>query len=483
MAASAILRPPGPKSIPIFGRWNALVKFFRDPILFLNNLHQQYGKIAAFTDNGSNWFAVFGPEGSGELLTHPDLFHSGSFPETNLEDTALRRLGTGLLSMEGSLHRQHRHFMQPYFHHQEVGAHHEDIIRSIEKMLDGWQLGAQRDICQDMHHLATTISILSFFGITDEEEIKRLGLDAVRWIDLASSPSAQLFRVRVPLTAGSALYDLSEELEAHYRLIVAQKREDLKSHHDILSSLLQARDAGVFAVSDDQIIGQTHLLTLGGIDTFANGMTWTLFLLDQYPGILADLSDEIDGVLRGASPKLTDLQKMPLLERVIKESLRILPPLAYLLRKSVAPAILLGFRVPQNAKILYSPYVTHHLPDLYPMPERFYPDRWLNRDVPPFAYIPFGAGIHTCIGANFAMMAMKLAITMVVQRYRLHLVPGAQIDRYLPRFVLSSKQGMPMTVHTRQEKEPEPNRPQGNIREMVEFLRLTPINLKHNRRR
>jgi cytochrome P450 len=117
------------------------------------------------------------------------------------------------------------------------------------------------------------------------------------------------------------------------------------------------------------------------------------------------------------------------------------------------------------------------------MPERFYPDRWLNHDVPPFAYIPFGAGIHTCIGANFAMMAMKLAITMVVQRYRLHLVSGAQIDRYLPRFVLSSKQGMPMTVHTRQEKEPEPNRPQGNIREMVEFLRLTPINLKHNRRR
>src|SRR5690242_9182016 len=55
MATSAILRPPGPKSIPIFGRWNALVKFFRDPILFLNNLHQQYGKIAAFTSNGSSW--------------------------------------------------------------------------------------------------------------------------------------------------------------------------------------------------------------------------------------------------------------------------------------------------------------------------------------------------------------------------------------------------------------------------------------------
>jgi cytochrome P450 len=469
MATSVRNIPPGPKSIPYFGDWAALAKFFRDPILFLLSLHHRYGEIAAFSGMGSNWFAVFGAEASGELLTRPDMFHSCSFPETNMPNTALRRLGTGLLSMEGSLHRQHRQFMQPYFHNQEVGAHHADIIAAIQQMLDGWALGDKRDICQDMHDLATKISILSFFGITDETEIKLLGTAAVRWIDLASSPSAQLLRIKLPLTAGSALYDLSEKLEQQYKSIVADKRADLQSHHDILSSLLQARDLGNFPISDDQIVGQTHLLTLGGIDTFANGITWTLFLLDQYPAIAADLCDEVDGALRGAAPQLSDLQKMPLLERVVKESLRILPPLAYLFRRSVVPATLRGFNVPKNAKIMYSPYVTHHMPELYPRPELFNPDRWLARDVPPYAYIPFGAGIHTCIGANFAMMNMKLAVTMTLQRYKLRLIPGTRIDRFLPRFVLSAKKGVPMMVSSRQEANGKPNAVQGNIREMVEL--------------
>jgi cytochrome P450 len=461
--------PPGPKALPVVGHLNALRKFFSDPILFLSGLHREYGEVASFAVGSSNWFAVFGPEASGELLTHSDLFYSASFPETDLPNTALKRLGTGLLSMEGDLHRVHRKSMQPYFHHQEVGAHYDDIILSIQRMLDTWQVGTRRDICQDMHELATRISILSFFGISDEDEIKRLGTGAVRWIDLASSPSAQLLRVKVPLTAGSALYAESEKLEAHYRSIVAQKRADLQSHHDILSYLLKARDAGIFEVSDDQIIGQTHLLTLGGIDTFANGMTWTLFLLDQYRTILGDLSDEVDGVLRGASPKLADLQKMPLLERVVKESLRILPPLAYLLRRSIAPASLRGFHIPKSAKILYSPYVTHHMPEIYPMPEQFKPDRWHVRDIPPYAYIPFGAGVHTCIGANFAHMNMKLTVAMILQRYRLCVAPGTRIDRYLPRFVLSPKDGMPMTVNHRQQEAAPPNRVRGNIREMVEL--------------
>lgn len=469
MATSARNTPPGPKSIPYFGDWAALAKFFRDPILFLSSLHHQYGEVAAFSSANSNWFVVFGAEASGELLTHPETFHSCSFPETNMPNTALRRLGTGLLSMEGLLHKQHRQFMQPYFHNQEVGAHHADIIAVIQQMLDRWTEGEQRDICHDMHDLATKISILSFFGITDETEIKLLGEAAVRWIDLASSPSAQLLRIKVPLTASSALYELSEKLEQQYRSIVAEKRKDLQSHHDILSSLLQARDSGSFAVSDDQIVGQTHLLTLGGIDTFANGMTWTLFLLDQYRAIANDLRDEIDSALRGAAPQLANLQKMPLLERVIKESLRILPPLAYLFRRSIAPATLRGFTVPKNAKVIYSPYITHHMPDLYPRPELFNPDRWLTRDVPPYAYLPFGAGIHTCIGANFAMMNMKLAIAMTLQRYKLRLIPGARIDRFLPRFVLSAKEGVPMSVSPRQDADGKLNPVRGNIREMVEL--------------
>ncbi len=161
-----------------------------------------------------------------------------------------------------------------------------------------------------------------------------------------------------------------------------------------------------------------QLLLFAGSDTSANALAWALLLLTRHPTILADLLDELEGVLHGDAPT----------------------------------------------------YVTHHLPELYPNPERFDPERWNAPEPPPYAYIPFGAGPHTCIGAQFAMMEIRIVLAMILQRFRLTPVRNARIDRRV-QATLSTRHGMPM-VAVPQDRQVHQSKVSltGDIHEMVELV-------------
>ncbi|MCI0482974.1 MAG: cytochrome P450, partial [candidate division NC10 bacterium] len=119
------------------------------------------------------------------------------------------------------------------------------------------------------------------------------------------------------------------------------------------------------------------------------------------------------------------------------------------------------------SKVIYSQYMTHHLPELYPNPERFDPDRWLSTEPSPYAYLPFGSGPRMCIGYAFSMTMLRITLAMILQRYRLSLVPGATVDRKYA-VTLSPKYGMPMMVH-KQDRQFSKEVPRGNIHEMVDL--------------
>jgi cytochrome P450 len=145
----------------------------------------------------------------------------------------------------------------------------------------------------------------------------------------------------------------------------------------------------------------------------------------------------------------------------------VLPPVSYGERVCAAPVEVGPYALPKGAFVSFSQYMTHHLPELYPEPERFNPERWHTIDPSPYDYLPFGAGPHTCIGAAFAMLEIKIALAMIVQRYRLALQPGARIDRQL-RVTLSPKHGMPMVVAA-QDRQFRRTEVRGDIHEMVEL--------------
>jgi len=251
------------------------------------------------------------------------------------------------------------------------------------------------------------------------------------------------------------------------REIVAERRRTGSDRHDVLTLLLHVRDEDGTQFTDDDLIGQLNVMFIAAFETTAMALTWTLFLLSQHPQVIADLVDELDHVLYGNAPTLEQLGILPLLDGVIRESLRLLPPVSQGARAATAPFMMGGYTFPAGTKVLYSEYITHHMPELYTEPDRFLPERWLTINPSPYEYFPFLAGSRMCVGATFAMTEMKVILAMILQRYRLTMVPGAVIDRHV-RFTLVPKYGMPMSI-TAQDRQFTKVPVCGNIHEMVDL--------------
>jgi cytochrome P450 len=217
------------------------------------------------------------------------------------------------------------------------------------------------------------------------------------------------------------------------------------------------------------LLGQTTVLFSAAHETTADALTWTLFLLAQHPRILGNLMEELQGVLHGHAPTTEQLGQLPLLDRVIRESLRILPPVPYSTRTSTGPFELGPYHLPAKTTVAFSHYITHHLPGLYPEPQRFFPDRWLSIHPSAYEYLPFGAGPRVCIGAAFSTMTLRVVLATILQRFHLNFVRGSRVDREVT-VTMFPRNGMWMKV------EPATDVPKyvsvrGNIHDMVDLGR------------
>ena len=215
--------------------------------------------------------------------------------------------------------------------------------------------------------------------------------------------------------------------------------------------LVAARDEDGNRLSAAQIMD--HLLTLfvAGHETLANALTWACYLLAQQPQVTSKLLSELDEQLGGQPPSPADLERLPYLEQVVKEVLRIYPPAASLSRIVREPFDWKGYAFQAGDIVMYSPYVSHRMPEQFSDPEVFRPERFdpvSGEKHPPGAFIPFGAGPRTCLGAPFAMMELKTVLAMILQRFRLALVPNQRVEATV-RTTLQPRYGLLMRPYLR----------------------------------
>lgn len=441
-AAVAALR--GPRAIPILGRRANKLLFLRDPIAYHRHVYQTYGPIAAFVQGG-NKILTYAPTYNEQVLTQTDVFHADRFNAPGPPGSALHRLGVGMNILNGEPHRQRRQLVMPMFHRQRIESYRDEIVATTDCILNRWRMGQTDDIVAAMHTITLEITSRVFFGTdasnTSDAPAHLLG----RWFDHMTSILAHVLPFAYPGSPFTRLLTTSNNVDAHLRELIAQRRRDSASRHDILTLLIQAHDADGNGLSDDELIGEISMFFLAGFETTAVALVWTLFLLAQHPPIMADLHDELDAALHGAAPHVEQLAALPLLDAVLKECLRLLPPAIQGARIGVAPFALGPYQFSAGTKVVYSQFITHRLPDLYPQPERFLPERWFTIDPSPYEYLPFLGGPRMCIGAPFAIMEMKIVLAMIVQRYRLALSPNATIDHRV-KMILGPKQGMPMQI-------------------------------------
>src|SRR5438094_784770 len=269
-------------------------------------------------------------------------------------------------------------------------------------------------------------------------------------------------------TTGQFIHGPKDSAQRRILALLQNGRLDSTNRTDVLWLLIQGRDDENRGMTDTELVGQATILFGASFETTASTLTWTTFLLAQHPAIMRELMDELDRVLGGNAPTRDQVPQLSFLDRVIKESMRILPPVPFTIRAAEDDAIPMGsLTLSHGTRVICSHFLTHHLPETYPEPEMFRPARWREIDPTQYEYMPFSAGPRACVGAMFAIQVLKISLATMLQKFRFTVVTGARIDRVV-RITMNPRYGMPMLL-TKNDRRYESSKVRGQIHEMVKL--------------
>ena len=443
--------PPGP-AVKFMGL-NLLSKFQQKHQLgFLADLAHTYGDIVHITLGSTHYY----------FFIHPDHIHQILVEEPHkVNKTRLQKkvtgefFGNGLVNSDGEYWKQQRKLATPAFHTKRIQTYADTMIKHTNNAIQSWQSGRQYDMAREMMKLTLGIVSETLFGADVHGIEDRVGDVITVTQEMANRKMAPGITLPNWLPTPRRLTELRaiQELRDLIMGIIRSRRESDEDRGDLLSMLLMAGDEdGNGRMSDEQVYDEAVTLFVAGYETTANALAWTLYLLSKNPDAQTQLVAEIDTVLQGRTPRLEDLRQLTYTEMVIRESMRIHPPLWSIIREAVEEITVGHFTIPVGSTILFSPHVTHRDPRWFAEPDRFIPERfsegWEKR-IPKYAYFPFGAGPRFCIGQSFAMMEAQLILAMITQRCQLTLVPGQEIVPQ-PYIAQRPHNGVRMTVRHRE---------------------------------
>lgn len=446
-------------------------EFARDGIQMMRQLWAQFGDVAALQEDNNRLFFAFGPAYNHYILSDTKRFHSQFFSVRGPRKSAQRRCTSGLLTMNGDQHREHRRTMMGPFQKKSIQAYHDNVVGMTQDLMSSWTPGETRDFSEEMTHYMLRLTSNILFGVDMPEMAYEVGRLTEKWVALNHKVGPAIFSSD-PALLGSydELLETAEELEAAILELVRARRGGHLGN-DVLSLLIQAHDHQG-GISDDQLVGHATVLFGAAHLTSAHTLTWTLFLLSQHPGVMSQLHAELQDKLGGGSPKPEQLDQLTVLDRVVKESMRILPASAHSQRVAAEPVELGPFRLNPGNPVIFSQFITHHMPDLFPQPEKFLPDRWLTANPSPYAYLPFGAGPRMCVGAPLGMMQFKISLPTILGKFKLSVAAGADIQAKVLSTMLFPVSKIPMTIE-RQDGVFTSHPVSGNIHSLVDLPAAT----------
>ncbi|MFN6462723.1 MAG: cytochrome P450 [Nostoc sp. DedVER02] len=416
---------PAPSANSIVGH---LFELGQDPLEFLTRC-RDYGDIVPLQLGLTSSCLITNPEYIEEVLKNRNDF---------IKSRGLRALksllGEGLLSAEGESWFWQRRLAQPVFHQKRINAYSEIMVEYTNRMLQSWHDGESHDIHEDMMHLTLLIVMKCIFSAdvdTGEAKVVANALDvAMQWFE---SKRRQNFLVWewFPRPENVRYRDAIAQMnEAIYKLI-QERRNSKEKKNDLLTMLMEAKDEETLQQMDDKLLrDEVATLMLAGHETTANTLSWTWMLLAQNPEVRKKLESELNQVLQGKLPTLEDLGQLVYTQQIIKESMRLYPPVPLMGREAAVDTHIGDYEIPQGIAIMISQWVMHRHPKYFENPEVFQPERWtqeFEKQLPKGVYIPFGDGPRICIGKGFAQMEAALLLATIAQRFQIDLVPGYPI--------------------------------------------------------
>ncbi|GAA3265677.1 cytochrome P450 [Dactylosporangium vinaceum] len=465
-ATTAAVRPaaeiPGPRRIPL----SALRTLSTQPPVFFAAMRERYGPVVRLPMPQRELILVSDPALVQEVLVTANRFYGNDIlrggPGGERQTPLTMLLGKGLLTSDGDLHRRQRRLIQPLFHRQRIAAYADTFAELSARHVQRWPDGGRVDMLTEMVTLTLAIVARTVFDVALESRTAETIRTAMPRNDgplrYALMPLGSLL-ARIPSPSNIRFWRGKAALDRVVFDLIAQRRRAGGDGGDLLSLLLQTRDADTGEPMDDrQVRDEALTLLMAGHDTTANGLAWSLHLLAQHPDAQERLYAEVDTVLGGRRATLADVPRLVWTTAVFQEALRIYPPVWTVGRRPLQPRELAGYHIPVDTMVMMSPWVVHRDPVWWPQPEHFAPQRWVEGtdgrdplagsavapDRPKFAYFPFGGGPRQCIGNVFAQMEAVLALATIAQQWRFERVGGDV--RPQARIIVRPRPGLPMRV-------------------------------------
>jgi cytochrome P450 len=427
-------------------------RFAAEPLPMLLDAYERFGPIFTLRLFHSNVVFMIGPAANHYItVSHASnfLWREGHFRDL------IGLMGDGLLTIDGDFHRRSRLIMLPSFHREQIAGSVDVIIEETTRTLDTFRPGEVVDLYAATRRLALRVAMRALFGLDPDGERAR-AIDAAGLFEQALSFYASEYVLRVFRARGSPwarMQGAARKLDTLIYSEIAERRATGRRGRDILSLLLDAEDEDGNTLSDQQVRDEVMTLLFAGHDTTTSTVSFMFYELARNREVLARLVAEQDAVLAGGLPSAAQLVSGELaeLELVLEETLRKYPPAWVGPRRAIEAFEFEGHAVPERAFVNYSSWVSHHLPEVFPDPEAFRPERFTadaRARLPKGAYVPFGGGSRTCVGMRFGQLEVRTIASVILSRCALSLADGFELEiRQMP--TISPRNGLPMMVAPR----------------------------------
>lgn len=376
-------------------------------------MHRELGDIFEIKIPGFKPVVLAGSAGAREVLDTKRQV----FKWRNESDPVTRLLRHGLLVEDDAFHDALRSYMQPALRRLRVHDYLPTMLAWTDQVMSTWEDGGVQDMLVEMRRLALMILMDTLFTVNISQDLSRLWGSILRILEFIS-PGLWLLKPNLPRPGYQKAID---ELDDYLLAIIRDRRLNGVGVDDMLGDLIRRED-----MTNDLIRDQLLTMLIAGHDTSTALLSWSLFLLSGHPEVKARAEREVDLNLGRRTPSMAEINQLYYLDQVIKETMRLYPPIHIGNRIADVDLNLKGCPVSRGTRVMLSYYLTHRDEKVWVDAERFNPDRFERRNPhnnpPPFSYLPFGGGPRNCIGAAFAQVEAKLILARIIQTFNLELI-------------------------------------------------------------
>ena len=358
------------------------------------------------------------------LLQHALQKNQKNYTKSYIQTKDLAKyVGKGLLTAEGEHWQKQRKLIQPAFHKSQLVLLLNTVQQTILEELKNVNTNKPIDVFPIFNDLAFQTVVKSIFNIAvSEEDIASLQHTTEATQQMLVQELRQPFLVWWFNLSGKTKkhLDLTQNSRTILRRLVEERKRSNTKHDDLLDMLLNARYEDGSEMSESQLVDEILILFAAGHETTSNALTFTAELLARHPEAQAKISDEIRQIKSESDDIMHWIKNATYTRLVIEESMRLYPPAYFIDRVNIEEENFNGMILPKGSNLLFSVYEIHRHPDFWKDPEAFIPERFLEENI-KFSknYFPFGAGPRMCIGNNFAMYEMILAIIALVEQFEI----------------------------------------------------------------